>query len=57
MAIPNKESARPIAPVGGGVGAFMATMIKDETMRPSTLNKYSVNFASPPNTFIKGSWW
>ena len=48
MAIPNKESARPIAPVGGGVGAFMATMIKDETMRPSTLNKYSVNFASPP---------
>lgn len=48
MAIPNKENARPIAPTGGGVGAFMETMIKDETMRPSTLNKYSVNFASPP---------
>ena len=35
MAIPNKENARPIAPTGGGVGAFMETMIKDETMRPS----------------------
>jgi len=48
MAIPNPDSARQITKIGGGVGSFLSTMIKDETKRPATLNKWTISFASPP---------
>ena len=48
MAIPNPDQARQITKTGGGVGSFLSTMIKDETKRPATLNKWTISFASPP---------
>ena len=47
MAIPNKQSARKIAPMHG-VDGFLSTMIKSRQNAPATLNKFSVSFATPP---------
>ena len=47
MAIPNKQSARKIAPMHG-VDGFLSTMIKSRQNTPATLNKFSVSFATPP---------
>ena len=47
MAIPNKQSARKIAPMHG-VDGFLSTMVKSRQNAPATLNKFSVSFATPP---------
>ena len=47
MAIPNKQSARKIAPMRG-VDGFLGSMLKNKKNSPATLNKWTVSFASPP---------
>tara|TARA_R100001510_G_C7651590_1_gene209298 strand:+ start:2135 stop:2953 length:819 start_codon:yes stop_codon:yes gene_type:complete len=46
MAIPNKQSARKVAPMHG-VDGFLSSMLKNKKNAPATINKWSVSFASP----------
>tara|TARA_B100000886_G_scaffold184069_1_gene126288 strand:+ start:2338 stop:3189 length:852 start_codon:yes stop_codon:yes gene_type:complete len=47
MAIPNKQSARKIAPMRG-VDGFLGSMLKNKRNAPATLNKWTISFATPP---------